>query len=140
MAVGIICACLPATRSLLSYLFPNIKMSLISKSNEGHASYPLGSRPTKHSQIRRIGSEASLFELSNQNERKSGTTHESAEGSMYTSGSKEENFQNSLRPKGEGNVSSKVVSGKYHKGSFDGKGPKDTIIVTTDVSQTRRGS
>jgi hypothetical protein len=133
MAVGIICACLPSFRSLLSHVFPAIKMSLVSRGEEPQ-SYTLSTQARK-SQIQRIDSQASFFELSEQNERGSrGTSKEGVEVSMHTTESQEEAFQKSLRPKEEGEVTSRIAALPYD-GCCDGK-REHTILVTTDVDQT----
>ena len=119
-------------------------MSLISKSGEGGEGSSYVMSKQKRSQIRRIDSQASFFELSEQDQelqRKSNTSGsvEAAEDSLYTTGSKEdkEAFKNSLRPQKDGNVMSRIAVGEY-SGNYDGRARKDGIIVTTIVDQSTR--
>jgi hypothetical protein len=85
IAVGIICACLPACRSLIGYMFPNLKMSLRASTGRETPAYPDRQGVNmKHSRKRTDASTRSFIEL---NDRTSSSERKSRRTSLNSHGS-----------------------------------------------------
>lgn len=140
MTVGIICACLPAFRSLIGYTFPSLKMTL-GQTNSKNPAYRL-SRSNNKTDPKNLSTSHTFTELNDQQEseeelRRAGAASED-QRSIATR-SEEAPFVSRLVPtlgKGFGNRV-RVAGGDLEEQRQYIADSRGQIIMTTTVEQSR---
>ncbi|CZR70202.1 uncharacterized protein PAC_20103 [Phialocephala subalpina] len=149
ISVGIICACLPATRSLVGYIFPSLKMTLGASATGGTPAYPANSSSGNKFSSRKgpLTSTKSFIELDDriggqgalENGRKRAGTNQSGRSWCGDADGASMGSETPIREKfvpggyGEGHQATVGVGGGLGHGN--GSGSRDKAIIMTRTFQ-----
>lgn len=142
IGVGVICACLPAFRSLIGYIFPSLKMSLVADNSGNTPAYRNQTRSNNKMDKKGMGSSTRTFIELEDHHGSEDELHQNVTdgGSIMTQGS-EVPISERLVPSAGKGYGNRVLVNVGGSGNQSQRAPApdqgSTIMMTKTVEQSR---